>query len=216
MKRTQNGFTIVELMIATAVFSLVMMIIMASVLQITKMYYRVGTVAKTQEITRTITEEISESIRYSNANISTVDMLPAPNQDIPIGDTDTGYFCIGSRRYTYAVDRQLKTENPDTLLKQKAHGLWVDEPISCTVAADLNDANLTGGREMLGENMRLVKLDILDVTGTDAYQVQLIVAYGDEDLMELDDDGNKVCKVNVAGAEFCAVSSITVFAEKRL
>lgn len=215
-KTAHKGFTIIELMIATAIFSLVMMIIVASIIQVTKMYYRTNTITRSQEIARGVIEEIGESIRFSNDAIDTSGMI-ASGPNINVGDSDTGYFCIGSRRYSYAVDRQLKSQNPDSSKKERKNVLWVDEPENCSGNGPVNFASLDtdNGRELLAENMRILKLDIKPIAGLRTYNIDIVIAYGDEDLLEID-NGEKLCKIGVPGVEHCYVTKLSVTAEKRL
>lgn len=228
-QQKQSGFTIIELMIATTVFSVVLMICLAGVLQITKMYYRGVTQNKTREAARSITDEISEAIRFSSGTIS----IPSgqvsgpqvdPDDDSP--DVAVGYFCIGQKRYTYAIDRQMK-ENPsvDTRLKHKKHVLWVDQPETCSQAEDLDNPRTDlNGRDLLQENMRLYSLQIQQLTkenGTllpDTYRIDVGVAYGDNDLLrpKADRPDELSCEGTFAGVEFCATTKYSVIAEKRL
>ena len=60
----QNGFTIIELLIATTVFSLILLISVAGILQISRMYYRGVTQSRTQETARSIIDEVGEAIRF--------------------------------------------------------------------------------------------------------------------------------------------------------
>ncbi len=231
LKKTQKGFTIIELMISTAIFSLVLMLCIAGILQITKMYYKGVNQARTQEAARLVVEEIGESIRFSNDAVS-LPMTPIAGPNIDVGITDTDVICIGSKRYTFAIDRQLK-DNPAGGTKEKRHVLWVDQPdvANCSLnPANLDDATgnpsagtgATDGVELLSENMRLTKFSVERFGSTDLYRIDVEVMYGDEDLMEFIDtdndsiDDTKVCRAAFAGAEFCAKSSISLIVGKRL
>jgi len=222
MSNKQRGFTILELMIATTVFSLVLMVTLAGIIQITKMYYRGVTLVNTQEVGRTVIDEIGEAVRFSSESIAYQSGAPG---SLVIGpevahnaSDDTNYFCLGSKRYTYAIDRQVK-RSPASNTKEKHHALWIDQPPVCDTPANLDIAEPSAnGVELLAENMRLTRFDINKVAGVNnAYRINIGVAYGDDDLLSLSQDGlTKTCEGAFYGAEFCAVSNLSVTVGKRL
>jgi len=243
----EDGFTIIELMLSTVVFSIVLLMCMAGILQITRLYYRGVTQSSTQEVARTITNEISEAVQFSNSKIYVpkaddgTDVNPfGPEIDSSAVDpdadagvyADVGFICIGGKRYTFAMDRQLRFDNPDAELSQKSTGLWVDQPIDgCANAAvarplDLDnrtEVEATNGSELLNENMRLTQFEIspVDTVGgsvnDNVWNIKVAVAYGDNDLLELSEDGDRRrCKPSGPGVEFCATSEISTTVRRRV
>jgi prepilin-type N-terminal cleavage/methylation domain-containing protein len=221
INKSMSGFTIIELMISTTIFSLVLMICLGGILQITKMYYRSVTQNNTRETARSIADEIGEAIRFSSQSIALG--APVVGPQITVDDTteDTSYFCIGNKRYTYAIDRQVKPE-PKVGLKEKKHALWVDTPEACSAAADLDDENLAdgGGRDLVPVNMRLYELSVSSVgTSGDMFEISVGVAYGDDDLLSprpADSPTELTCEGAFAGVEFCATTNLRVTVQKRL
>ncbi len=218
----QSGFTIIELLIATTVFSLVLMVTLAGILQVTKMYYRGVTSIRVQETARAITDEVGESIRYSASSVNIGDPKTGPDIAPSITDSTayTGYFCVGNKRYTFAIDRQMADSNSEANKRIK-HALWVDQPTVCNGAADLSaDVPSAGGREMLAEGMRLSRLSLSEVGGftpARAYRLDVGVIYGDNDLIQNDSTGQyRNCQAGFSGAEFCAFSNLSVTVERRL
>ncbi|MCA9323504.1 prepilin-type N-terminal cleavage/methylation domain-containing protein [Candidatus Saccharibacteria bacterium] len=229
MKRAQRGFTIIELMIATTIFSLVLMLCLAGILQITKMYYRGVTLARTQEKARTVVDEIAESIRYTSAGSNiVVQSVSAPIDPLVVGpevaagaSDDTNYLCVGSKRYTYAIDRILKASpSASASDKHKKHVLWIDTISgACDAPADLTqDAPSATGQELLSENMRLMRFEVSAGVVSGTFNVYVGVGYGDNELLyNLTSDGlYKTCEGEFVGAEFCATSSISLTVEKRI
>lgn len=222
--KKQSGFTIIELMIATTIFSLVLMICLAGVMQVTKMYYRAVTQNKTREVARSIADEIGESIRFSNQQILLGKNVVTGPQINNLGANDTGYFCIGEKRYSFAIDRQVKS-SPVVNTKQKLHALWVDNGCvgSPVTAVDLNDTDLltkSNGRDLVPENMRLYNLSVAVVDPVaNTYKITVGVAYGDDDLLEPNPSTNPTelsCSGSFVGTEFCATSDFAVTIQKRL
>jgi prepilin-type N-terminal cleavage/methylation domain-containing protein len=238
-RNAQKGFTIVELMFATVVFSLVLMMSMAAIMQITRLYYRGVTQTSTQEAARAIADEFSQAIQFSNDKIfyPTGDEANPTGPDIEANETEDGslgFVCVGGKRYTYHIDRQLVRDTPDPQKKQVPIGLWVDRPVSedgtplgcassvVAMPLDLTDpvaVDASNGTELLDENMRLTRLDIYPaVAGSDTmWSIDIAVVYGDEDLLELSPEGNrKTCKPSGPGIEFCATSEISTTVRRRV
>lgn len=224
-KKNQFGFTIVELLIATTIFSIVLVGAMAGFTQIGRLYYKGVVAAKTQEVNRAIIEEISQAIQFNKTTLRT--SLVAGGPDVPVGNTDTGYFCIGPKRYTYALDRRLSFSTSPTG-KEKRHVMWVDQPIngcaeSTTGPADLTQADpclggatCINGRELMGENMRLTKLVL---AGTNTLQsISVSVAFGDDENNGplVTDSGRRVCRGDSFTVQFCAISELSTTAYRRV
>ena len=186
-------------------------------MQITKMYYRAVTQAKTREAARTIVDEIAESIRFSSQNVIVAPAVVGPQ--INLGSTTTSYICVGQRRYTFAIDRQVK-DNPLPDTKQQKNALWLDQPTVCSGAADLTLGTPTpDGKSLLGENMRLYELSVsLKDPIERIYEIRVGVAYGDEDLLsvQVTDPTQLTCEGAFVGVEFCATTNYLVTVQKRL
>lgn len=230
-RHTQEGFTIVELLISTIIFSLILLGAMAALVQIGRLYYNGITTARTQEQARGIVEEVAQSIKFSSQEVNQYGTQPA-GPEIATGDPDVGIYCIGPQRYTYAIDRKLSLSPSEP--KERRHVLWVDEPDGgCAQADTVYAADLTkddpcdradpgpeddcsNGRELLGENMRLSRFSLNTSPGVDSVvNIFITVVYGDDDLLEVI-DGRYVCEGNRIGSEFCALSELSTSALKRI
>lgn len=64
-QHNQRGFTIIELMIATTVFSVVLLICSFAMLQIGRTYYKGIAMSRTQTVSRSIMDEVSQAIQFS-------------------------------------------------------------------------------------------------------------------------------------------------------
>lgn len=225
-----QGFTIVELMIATSVFALILLLMTFGMLQIGRTYYKGLTSSRTQTAARGIIDQISQGIQFSGGEVTTTE-----GQDNTDGTTYT--FCINNTRYTYILGWEVVDSSPNSVLHQSRHGLVTDTVASnCNSAGPLNDplsalpSSLANGQtELLGPFMRLAKLDIqLDSTKPTLYDITVRVVYGDDDLLcspNITDDctnptstpnvADAICKPG-AGSQFCAVSQLSTVVEKRL
>lgn len=216
-RSSQTGFTIVELMIAMTVFSLILVASAAGLIQISRLYYKSAITTRTQDNTRSIITELSRSVQFSGST-------PAINNTgIDYGGLTVKSVCIGSLRYSFALDRQVGSNPP-------SNALWRDNnaDAGCT-PLDVGDSSVlssSGGVELLGENSRLTKLDISSPRPRE-YRIQISVAYGDSDLLVgLDSGGNDaadpaditrfICNPSGPGTQFCAVVDLETLVSRRL
>ncbi len=212
-KLNQKGFTVTELMIATAVFGLILLVIATAVLQLTRVYYKGVTETKVQATARNLVDSISQAIQFSGQTVTTTN--PAPT----VGNSYA--FCVGNTQYSYTLGYQL-SDAPSAA--QTYHALVANELPGClssTPAQNVRNASVTG-REMLEPKMRLSKLEVTSVGG-DYYRISVRIAYGDDDLLyspsgSPDDfrSSDVICKSQRVGTQFCSVSEITAAVTKRV
>jgi prepilin-type N-terminal cleavage/methylation domain-containing protein len=235
----KNGFTIIELLFSTTIFSLVLLLCLSGLIQIGRMYYKGVTTSQTQQAARTLLDEISQSIQFSAADVTEIRLpgtgnLPGPELygtagPIPSGQTAVGYFCVGTIRYTFAMDR-MQGDTNDAGRSMIRHAMWADEPGVCAGAAasTLPPVDLTAaqpsdpiykGRDLLSDNMRLMRLRLTDLDADDSvWRIQLTVAYGDNDLFIVDsaDATRRFCRGRTIGTEFCAFSELSTIVKRRV
>lgn len=197
---SQKGFTIIELLIATTVFSVILLIASAAIIQIGRVYYKGLISTKTQETARSVMENVSRDLQFSNSKALRVN--EADGRKV---------YCIGDNRYTYVLGTQVTNG---------AHGLVQDE-----AGNGCDPGDFSTGKELLGENMRLTRFDISSNDGNRTYQIGLGVAYGDSDLLTtysadgLTLEGNlsdTLCRSGVVGSNFCATSILDTTVKRRL
>ena len=219
----QDGFTIIELLIATLVFSLVLVIITVSVLTFTKTYFRGINQSATQNAARTIAESIAQAIQFSGN---------AVNPQITTNPNGSNGFCIGNQRYSYLLSWELVDGTPNTAFNQSKHALVVDASSSCagSTAQDMRSGGVVG-TELLPPNMRLAKLRIEQVGDPSVWRITIRVVYGDNDLLcspavtgdcastvttSPIDKADLSCKVAFSGSQYCAASELSTIVKKRV
>ncbi|HUB93962.1 MAG TPA: prepilin-type N-terminal cleavage/methylation domain-containing protein [Verrucomicrobiae bacterium] len=166
----QDGFTIVELLIATVVFSMVLLVITYGVLSFTHSYFFGINSSNTQTTARTIMNGVSQAIEFSGYPVA-------------VSTTDSGgisYFCAGGNEYVYIAGLLYKgspsAANP---------GLYVttdpDGGNSCPDPGTTS-LNYTTGKELLGSNMRVTYLTVTSPSAQ-LYAIDLRIALGTADLL---------------------------------
>ena len=211
-KLNTQGFTLIELMIASVIFATLLLFSTAIIIQIGRLYQRGLTTTRTQETVRRVTDDISGAIQFSGDKVSVIG-------PVVVGDT-SGFqanayaFCTGNIRYSYVIGAQV-SDNADEgkyntnvaqpKLNLIKHGLWRERittsngctPSDLTRAVPDNDAGGVGseGAELLSKGTRLAGLQIvpLDDKGK-LWSIKVRLAKGDNDLLDdkLDATGNPV------------------------
>lgn len=233
MKRitlNKRGFTLVELMIATVIFSTILLATMTILIQLGRMYYKGVIVNRTQETTRSITDEISQQLQFGADRITT-DVSETFN------GTNVKTFCIGTQRYNYVINgkvsRSAEANQPPGSGNGNAirHAFWRDTidathtnctPLNLTLDVPVTAAgaqNGTNGRELLGENMRLIASPQPECdNATGVCSLTIGVLYGDNDLLTPNPDDGAIPQrcANTVGSQWCAGSTLSTQIFKRL
>ncbi len=207
MPASQQGFTVLELMIATIISALLLMAGTAALVQVGRMFYRGVTMAHTQEVARTIIDEVSRPIQFSG-------VTPIPVTGTPSG-ADSGVFCVGTQRYTYQLKQQVGTGSGHV-----KHALWRDRKAAsqpCTPVDLSLDQPTVEGQDLVSAHMRLMKFTAVPLDPSNParsmWEVSVKVAYGDDDgtqdvFNNIDDPDTIACRGTFIGAQFCAVSGL--------
>lgn len=200
-----KGFTILELLVATMVFAVVLLLVTAGIMQITRVYYKGVTEANTQNTARNIMDTISQSIQFSGGEVIGTAPSPAPNTDYA--------FCVGTQQFTYRLGWQVEDTDENPTNNQIRHAIVQRSAADCT-PQDLSSSSVDG-RDLMGRHLRLSKL-VVENIGPNLYKVQVRVVYGDNDLLDDPTGPEAFCKPERAGTQFCAASELSTIVVKRV
>lgn len=214
----QAGFTIVELMIATVVFSLVLIVILTGVLHFTAAYYKGVNSSSTQVVAQNALDAITQAIQFSGMGTTT---SVATNGSL-------SYFCAGNKEFVYVAGQEYDGGTPSS----NNPGLYEINSASCS-----STPTITNGTELLGKNMRVASVSLSQDADNAAWNVKLVIAYGDGDLLcNTGKDGNTGgcnpgdgsyaptaavvgedvrCKLTT-GSQFCSVSALSTAVTPRV
>jgi len=204
-----QGFTILELMIAASVFSIILLVVAVGVLNFTNSYFKGITTSKTQDAARSVMNTLTQSIQFGQTVT-----LPTYNSS-----ADTWGMCIDNTLYAFRLGQQVTDTAPQPGINQGYHGLVASS--GCTLPASLpTTQTLNNGRELLGEHMRLNTLSVTQ--SGNLYTIHVRIISGDNDLLTPNVTGStdwatttETCSGS-AGTQFCAVADLTTTVEKRL
>jgi prepilin-type N-terminal cleavage/methylation domain-containing protein len=137
-----QGFTIVELLIATLIFSIVLVLLLTVFVQISRMFYKGVMMSRTQEDTRNVVQSVASDIQFSQtASNFTAGSAPS-----------SGMFCVGLHRYKYRIGYQLGSSSVNDI------GIYRDNvsfSSGCNAAAPGS-----GGVELLDGGMQVNALSL--------------------------------------------------------
>lgn len=217
-----QGFTIVELLIATLVFSTVLLVITFGVIRFTNSYYKGLNSSTVQTTTQNAIDVISQAIQFSAVqSVGTDEVADAGG---------SGYFCAGRKLFVYDLG-VLYRGDPNT-----SKGLYMMDRIGTNCDPRLP----SNGTELLGDKMRLAYIAVENAPGEThrVWQVSLRIAFGDSDLLcktsitgstkgsctETDNGydatdavtGQDVICKTTTGSQFCSTSALATVAQQRV
>ena len=206
----QRGFTIVELMIATLVFSVILTVVTMGVLSFSNRYYKGVHASTTQNTTRNIMDTITQAIQFGDARVD------------PSGAND--FFCAGGSVFMFDNNGVMY----DGSVGQRGVYVTAKSGDACQNQA------LSNGRQMLGKRMRIASLSVSPVAGVDnMYRAQLVIAYGEDNVLcapslpqgctasanyssaNFINRPDVRCKAG-SGNQYCAVSRLIANVQKRV
>lgn len=219
----KRGFTLLELMIATVVFSTILLASATVLIQLGRMYYKGIIINRTQETTRNTADEISQQLQFGTSGVVEGSKM--------YGTLSVQSFCMGSQRYSYVINAKVSSgasaqdQAPATIPENALqHALWRDtiDPTTATMCEPLNlsqpNPGGTDGQELLGQNMRLSSNFRAPSCneGTNICTFTVAVLYGDNDLLSPPNSEQPVSCGNSVGSQWCASSTISTQVFKRL
>lgn len=226
--KAENGFTIIELMIAASVLAVILLMVTVIMINIGNLYYKGVTQARVQDDVRSISDDLAKQLELDDAALVPGSTVVYTNHG---QNVNVSSYCVGSVRYSYVVGIQMGSGfDTDALpTHQINHVLWRDvdikgdcEPLDLT-ASDPTAAAPTlsqpgSGSELAAPGSRLAYFTITSTSGISPYTISLELAYGNYDLLTATTGSptNLVnCKVGT-GDRFCATSNLTTTVASRL
>jgi len=214
------GFTIIELMIATAVLSIILLLVTVMITRIGDLYYKGITQSRLQEDARSITTDVTQDLELSSGalekpptpscfydpDVTTTDPACPLDSEVPVRA-----YCINGVRYSYIVGEQIGVDI--------AHVLWRDSPGGSAPCRPLNitlqNPGGTDGSELIAPDSQLTEFRIKPISTSPAfYSISVYVAYGASNL--LSGTGVNTACMGGTGNQFCATAGLTTTAAQRI
>ena len=182
-KIKSQGFTIVEVLIATTIFSFAFGIITVGFIEIAQLYQQGVSIRTTQQSSKFILEEIVRTSRVASSIVTTPDSLllryPKPSS----GDSDR---LTAVTETLYCFD----SNNNNLILRYN------------NPTADCSSLSVSDGENMLEGEVVLLDYS-LGSLGLRSAKIEIVLGTGPDDLIEATNE----CK-DEAGRQYCAVSTV--------
>ncbi len=201
-KNRLGGFTIVELLIATAIFSTVLVIVISGFLQIGRLFYKGITVNNTQQVSRQILDSATNDVRFNNSVNRTF---------FDPDDQSQGFYCIGNARYTFNL-HYIVTPTDNWQNGAKNFGLLRDTLYGATACSDPTDplTPFNNPQELLSPNMQLNEFNVTPVGGGQVYIIVVDVVSGNINAVNVDAETKEAsCQSTLKNSEFCSQSRLS-------
>lgn len=208
LKRDQKGFTIIELLIATSILTVILLLVTVMISNIGSLYYKAIALSQTQGSTREITASVAQDVKLSDNAVA--------SESITRVGVTVNSFCVGTIRYSYILGRQIGSDD-SAPANQLPHILWRDARVGsdCTpvdITADIPAS--ADGIELMSPRTRLTEFLIAAPTNPALITIKVGVAYGGEDLLSTTGPGAQC--LGGKGDQYCATDTLTTTAVQRI
>lgn len=227
--KQQNGFTILELMIATVVVSVILLLVTIVMINLQNLYNKGVNQENIQNDVSDIVDTVSQQIQDANEIEGSAVTTVTVHQASPYSVTVQGQSyneqatCIGSTQYLYVIGAQVGSETQQ--------GLWQDTtPVGgCGNAAPdiITTTPTDNGTEYIPTGARLTDFQVIPQASPDSnYAVYVSASLGTDG----SDNTSKLINLNYSasnydygarcitntGDQFCATSSLSTEVGQRL
>lgn len=204
-KITNKGFTIIELLIATMVFTTVLILCMEGITRIAKVYVKNASISRTNEFTKSLMEEIANQIKYGATIPGVANPSPAASP---------WYLCVSGNSYQV---------NLNTL------GTGSVRKITGSGCLNYTQSNLyTSSADIAPADVRILDFSVTENATSKTWNINMRVALGADDLIvdasgatlsgasTYDNFKSATCKSGIAGSEYCAVIPLSTTVTRRM
>lgn len=204
-KSNQSGFTIIEVLIASLIFTTILLLCMEGITRIARVYVKNSSITRTSEFVKSFVDEIAQQVRYSTAT-------PYITGSGPI------LICISGNGYKIELNKADTDPDVNPIIKIRDN--------SCTLYTNLaNYADATYSPEAIApSNMRVLVFSFTQ--SGELWQIRMRVALGPKDLLRdqagllLTNPSANLSTANCAsgtrGSEFCSVIDISTAVSRRM
>ncbi|HEY4963379.1 MAG TPA: type II secretion system protein [Candidatus Saccharimonadales bacterium] len=204
LNEKQHGFTIVELLIATTVFSIVLTGLVYAVLFVSDNFIRGSVQTQAQETARSIEQRMSQDIQLNGATISS-------GYTITIGGQTYNFLCIGNARYSYLLYTEQTPITPSSILQ-------IQNFTSCT---NPTSSPTSPVKSLVGNTMRLSSFGVTQVGTSNLYQINVGIVYGpNTQVNQVPASGPPPytynCGTSVTQGFFCAIANLNTVVQQRI
>ena len=148
------GFTLIELMIATVIFAIVLTVMVTAFVQVGRIFYKGVSISNTQEAARSVISNISSDL-ISAKSYTCTNENNTPGKTCTYGG-NVNYFCVGLHRYSYKLDNpKQKITGNDVINPDAKNPKGIVQSVIPSGCPDPASVPGTNTKQMLGPDMQL-------------------------------------------------------------
>jgi len=185
MTRQKNGFTLVELLLAMAFFSFILLFVTTGFIMINRSYNKGITAKQVQDNGRRLMEQLTREIRVA---------------DISAIDTEDNCLGLGDYRYYWSVAEG----------KNKPARMIKEEGKTC---ADTIDKEHPKGVDQLDDRVGVQYFNVSRIPGSQSFSIKLVVSTKDTDLIK--NPGETAACGTGNGSQYCDVAEFSTVVSPR-
>jgi len=194
-KLKPKGFTIIELLIASLVFTTLLLLCMDGITRIAKVYVKNASIARTNEFAKSFMEEISQQIKFGSTIFT------------PVVNGNETRLCLGGNAYSIR-------------LNTKPGGVRKLADPTCTTYSTLD---FTSSESVSPNNIRVMDFSV-GTSSPYSIKIRVALGE-DDLLQDNSGKAPSVtgvtlseikCKPGISGSEFCAVIDLTTTVTRRM
>lgn len=205
MKKLHNkGFTIAELLIASMIFTTILLLCVEGITRIAKVYVKNTSISRANEFGKTLISDISGQIKYG----SSLPLYKVTPPEIKLCSAGKAYKIVLNQQTTDSIKRK-----SDPTCK------FYD-----------NDPNFfeSGAENLTPSSARVLDFNIVKNDLSSSWYIAIRVAIGDSDLLRKNDGSalppspsydeykDAQCAGGISGSEFCSVVAISTNVTRRM
>ena len=212
------GFTLIELMIATVIFAIVLTVMVTAFVQVGRIFYKGVSVSNTQNAARSVISNISSDL--VSAKTYTCTNEGSGKDETCKDSSDVQYFCMGLHRYSFDLSNpKQKLTGADVISPNSANPIGVVQsviPNGCPKPSIIPGANT---KQLLGPDMQLNDFGVKCANSFCTINIH-IVFYGSDpnvftsknypnDPSRSVNEPDATCSGNLLSTQFCTATDMS-------
>jgi len=165
-KNTQSGFTIIELMISTAVFAIILLLAVLMITNSLNEYYKVSIDTSVSSTLQSVVSDVEQNIENSTT------LIPGSN-----------YVCTSSEEFIYNLGDEMPTEVASLSIPYALYEFPISSASECQTNPGSNPnlaQAVAAGQSLLGTHYRLMAFNVTPVNALDQqseWDIDIKIAY---------------------------------------
>ncbi|MEX0668619.1 MAG: prepilin-type N-terminal cleavage/methylation domain-containing protein [Candidatus Saccharimonadales bacterium] len=195
--KNKQGFTLVELLIAISMFTVVLLLVVATFTQINRSYTKGITTKTVHEEGRSALSALAQDFRTTTSSNKV--SIDCGNQSCNSENAPTEVFCYDDKAYVFQAPQTGSNPSPGSLIKV--------EGTTCS------EVDLDRGVSVLGSNLQPQFFKVIELVPNKTYKLELALSTSDYqasfDLLEGIGTRDVFCDPAAQGNQYCEVVYLT-------